>query len=905
MEYAISNFFGSGDHIVCKMREWLVSRFQESVADPQWHAQNFCRQLIAVNPLHIDAALHGGFWSTMHDRNREVSKGYPEDSGDYYVIVNGGEMLLRMTHSQALIVVLSTILSPLLRQRLLSVYNFPEHVLLAFLKRKEMRDMFFRNFAPCCEDRLDIYAYYNRGLITHEMLYSTLDEYNDEDGENCYITPPPEAQEIEPMEVDGAPLDIAKLVLPERVVQEEFVLPKENYIKSMLGFYTYLWSEVAKVVDAVQYQYKLAHGKNCKCHQKILDMRVLFPVLRAFVEQSLDSRTLARMPTRAFFSVAPVLAEKIELVATHISQHLRGAPTPPELDINLYNNARYSDTIKDLMQEQLGKRDHWSACTLTEIPLPLLLSQLDADYLFAGVIPRLRQFLANKPRELYIAYLLPKEVSLYDLRNTLHQITERFGRGFPSVNDIFPLRSLKGVYMVSRPASLTVLRCLMVSYRLMGATPARDEGFSLQLPQSYAALRNYLMCANENSTEINQAALYSLVSMILLYTSPAYQANRPGNSAHWTSLDSVSQPADGLSFSTYRHLPRVCEVLTSQNASIETQCQVLRGFVVRPRTGRRSCDAGTLRTFLYKIEQEILPDSPFFTLSRNLCSAYKSKDITGEVCISRRTTDERNYPAMYELLLATDCFMDDEVLDYLKAFSGQSPGKALGGNRSTRISFSADYIANPAGYAKKYTEAVKEFWPRSEFSNHVDSLAETFQRGVCNEQREVTEGLDFNTTKKHYEVSRFGHTFHTVHENDSLPVLQTEAKVSLIRLVVDFEHRFHGADDSPHVDPKQLLGWIHEEEPLCMPLSLQPAIYFENCFFVLVGRTWPLVSDDSLDSLASNEDLPSNNIRNMLDHVVENTDHWRPSLQATASVGGSAGYVLCMQTFQKTLALDS
>jgi len=899
MEYAISNFFSSGDPIVCKMRDWLVARFQGTGADPDWHAQNFCRQLIAVNPLHIDSALHGGFWSTMHDRNREISKGYADDMGEYRIIVNGGELFFRMTHSQALVVILSTILNPQLRQRLLSVYNFPEHILLAFLKRKEMRDMFFRNFASRCEDRLDIYAYYSRGLITHEMLYSTLDEYNDEDGENCFVTPPPEVQEVDPMEVDNAPLNVNLLALPERSVQEEYVLPNESYTKSMLGFYTYLWTEVAKIVDAVQYQYKMAHGKNCKCHQKILDMRVLFPTLRAFVEQSLDTRTLARSPTRTFFNMVPVLLEKIELVADHISQHLRGAPTPPELDMHLYSNSRYSEDIKARMQEQLGERDHWSACTLTEIPLPLLLSQLDADYLFAGTIPRLRQFLADKPRELYIAYLLPNEVSLYDLRNTLHQITERFGDSFPSVNDIFPLRCFRGVYMVSQPASMTVLRCLMISYRLLSAKPIQDEGFALQIPQSYAALRNYLMCANEKSTEINQAALYSLIALTLLYTSGGYKTGRPSKSSYLPLLDNVSLPTGGLAFDTYRHLPRVCEILASQNASMKTCCQVLRGFGIRDGA-RRFCDAGKLRTFIHKLGQLIPADSQFFTLARNLCAAYKSKDITGEICISRRTTPERNFPAMYELLLATDYFMDDEVLDYLKVFSGQGVCKWRD-RGSARMMFSADYNADPVGYAAKYAEAVKEFWPRSEFSSHVDDLIQSLDRNVCVEQHTVTEGLDLDTMRKHYEISRFGHTFHVTREADSQSIMKTPSTKALIKLVVNLEHRFHGSADIPPVDPAQLLGWINEEEPLCLPLSLQPAIYFENSFFVYVGRTWPLVSDDSLDSLSSNEDLPANNIRNMLDHVVENTGRWEPSLRVTASVGGSAGYTACVQAFQKTL----
>ena len=904
MEHAISDFFTSGDAIVCKMRDWLTSRFQESVADPYWHAQNFCRQLIAVNPLHIDSAVHGGFWATMSDCNREVSKGYPEDTGDYYIIINGGELFYRMTHSQALIVTLSTILNPSLRKRILSVYNFPEHILLAFLKRKEMREMFFRNFASLCEDQLDIYTYYNRGLITHEILYNTLDEYNDEDGENCFITPPPEVQDIEPMEIDSVPFDICRLNLPTRAILDEFVLPNENYIQSMLAFYSYLWTEVAKIVDTVQYEYKLLHGKNCRCHKKILDMRVLFPILRAFVEQSLDDRTLARSPARTFFQTTPALLEKIELVANHISQHLRGAPTPPELDMYMYSNSQYSVDVRKNMQETLSKRDHWSACTLTEIPLPILLEQLDADYLFAGTIPRLRQFLANKPREHYIAYLLPKEVSLYDLRSTLHQITNKFGEDFPAVNDVFPMRCLGGVYMVSRPASMTVLRCLMISYRIMNTSPTYDEGFALQIPQSYVVLRNYLMCANENSLEVHNASLYTLVSLLLLYTSPGYQSKRRSPSAYSALLDSISMPRKGLSFEVYRHLPKVCAVLESQNSDNATRCQVLRGFI--NRSGRRICDAGALRTFIHKLSQNIGDGSKFAPLSKTFCSAYKTKNITGSITISRRTADEHNFPAIYELLLATDFFEDVEVLDYLKAFSGQSSDSPTSsGYWRTNMTFSADYTANPVGYNDECVKAVREFWPRSEFSEHVEKHIESLQRSVCSEQRAIFENLKPNIVNKHYEVSRFGHTFHAVREPDNMPVMQSYAKKSLINLVVNFEHSFHGSADMESVKPLKVLRWIHEEEPLCLPLSLQPAIYFENCFFVHIGRSWPLVSDESLDSLSSNEDLPSNNIRNMLDHVVENTGRWLPSLRATESVGGSASYTLCMKAFQKTLVCDT
>ena len=889
MEPGIREFIDSPDPFVAKTFEWLGKIFQSSTADSAWHAQNFCRQLIAENPLHISSSRHAPFWTTLEEMHSKLEMGMEAGTGDYYINVNKGELVLRMPHFFGIVVLLQTILSPLLKRRLVSVYNFPEPVLLAFIKRRETRDVFFRHFASLCEDRLDIYSYYDRGLISHDILHSTLDDLNDEGGAALYITPPPEFDTAKPEKQTGA-LKLDAIVLPERTQLSLACALNGPFLNNTLAFYSYLWSRVSPMADAIRRKFETAHGRNCRCHRSVLSMRTLLPLLRAFVEQSIDSRTLVRRPAQLLMTIVPELFAVIDETAQNISRYLNGASPVPELEQRLQSN-RHAE-----MLASLGVRRHWMLCRISEVPLALLLCQLDAEYLVGAAVPQLRQFLANKPRELYVAYRMPDSASLYDLRMTLATLDGRFSAGFPSVRDVFSVRCSSGVYLVSKPGSMTVLRCLMLALRI---TAPALPGSELQLPQSYALLRNYLMRSNSNDAEVQKAACYALVLAILRYTGGALKQQTI------SQLDThFNSPAAERFVQIYQFLPKLVHTVMQSSLTKQEKYQAIRGFA-RGTARERICTAGVLTNFFAILERSLEIDSnewTMFTELRGLFSRHSRGDGIEGVRWTGRRKQSLSLLTCYTLLLSSGAFTGADIAHFAFEFSRESNYKDAKISNVNMIKFASSYEKNMQASISTVTERAREFWLRDSFAIHSKACADTLKGLNCDAHRSLDDAELDAAIGRHYESSRHGHTFGVRAGAASTP----EEILGFARFLLEHENAMSKHSAALEPAPSALvMHWIYESIPYCMPLSLEPEIYFEDCFFLNVDSNWPRSQDSSMDCIVSADDLPCNNIFNLLDHAVENPSRWMPSTAVTDTQDNKFTYAECLEAVSKSLKTRS
>lgn len=905
MEDAITGFFNSDDSSITRARDGIIRRFSQGSADPVWHAKHFCRQLIGENPLRINTITHGAFWATMEDHVISLLRQQNGDNGDYHVLVNQGERVYRMYYLHALIAVIFTILDQRLINRLVSVYNFPEHILIAFLKRSEMRELFFQKFAHLCEDRLDIYSFYNRGLITHDVLHDTLDEYNDENGGSCYITPPPEI-DTEKMNTESDPssIDVSKMVLLERKPRSEFCVPTKVGLESMLVFYGYLWKSVRLVVDAIQYQFKSVHGKSCVCHEKILNMRVLLPLLRSFVEQSFDSRTLAKPVAKLLFEVAPSLGEVLSNTAEKISAYLSGEPPCPELENHIFESKSQSNRIHDSLEFITKDKPRWVLCTVTELPVQALLLRLDSEFLFARTSAHLRQFLSNKPRRKYIAYRMPDGCSTIDVELSLMRIQACFAEEFSSLRDMHVLRTISGVFVVCLPGTMTLYRTLMMYFQFSGNTSFHID--TARIPHSFALLRNYIMHANIESVTIHKAATLSLVGFLLLCLET--MGYRLFTSSETEFVDMMHAPSDTFSFAIYRHLPKLCEILARQCPSIEDQAMILYGFC--RKTFRRACDSEELNGFLYKIKNRIDDDHPHKKLATEVYTSYSRRKLKGLTNISRRKTNA-TYVSLYELLLASEEFSEEEIVRYCTVFAkniGKPTSKFISTAVSKRMSMRPllkQYVDDPHSTSQKLQSSAMEFWERNSFECFGESAVDEMSRDTCVEQSTVLEVLDTDMFYSHYENSRYGHTFNGISNRNSEGQITTAEITALCDMLLRFEHRAYGISGTKDSATSTVQCWIYDRKPLLMPLSFEPEIFFENSFFLSVHSNWPLSRNDSLDRICSSADLPLNNDINIIEHLVDDTSRWQPSSATTQSVGGNFSYIQCITAFQSSIKADT
>lgn len=906
MEDAINGFFNSDDSSVTRARDGIIRRFSQGAADPLWHAKHFCRQLISENPLRINTITHGAFWATMEDHVVAFLRQQDGDNGDYHVLVNQGERVYRMYHLQALIAVIFTILDPRLISRLVSVYNFPEHILIAFLKRSEMRELFFQKFAHLCEDRLDIYAFYNRGLITHDVLHDTLDEYNDENGGSCYITPPPEI-DTEKMDAEGDPssIDVLLMALPERTSRSEFCVPTKVSIESMLVCYGYLWKSISLVVDAIQYQFKSVHGQSCVCYTKVLNMRVLLPLLRSFVEQSFDPLTLAKPVAKLLFEVAPSLGEVLSSTAEKIAAYLRGDPPCSELETYIFESKTQSNSIHDSLAFITKDRPNWALCTVTELPVHALLLRLDSEFLFSRTASHLRQFLSNKPRRQYIAYRMPDGCSTIDVELTLKRVRECFAEEFNALRDMHVLRTISGVFVVCLPGTMTLYRTLMMYLQFSSCASVRIE--TGQVPHSFALLRNFVMHANIESGTIHQAATLSLIGFLILCIETF--GYRLCIKSEKDFVDMMHAPSDKFAFAIYRHLPKLCEILARYCTDLEEKATILYGFC--RKTFRRECDTDELNTFLYKIKNRINDDHPYEKLSNDVyASYYKKRKLTGRIDIARHTNNT-NYVGLYELLLGSEEFSDEEIVRYTTAFSKnicKTKGTRTHTSTSKRMSarpLSKQYIEDPQSAGQKLQSSAKEFWERSSFEAFVETAVDEMSKDTCVEQTTLWEALDNDVFSSHYENSRYGHTFRGLSDRNTGEQIPAAKITALCDLLVSFEHRAYGISGATESLTYAIQCWLYDRKPLLVPLSSEPEIFFENSFFLSVHANWPLSRNDSLDRICSSTDLPLNNTVNIIEHIVDDTSRWQPSNVTTQSVGGDFSYIQCITAFQNSLKTDA
>jgi hypothetical protein len=899
MENAISCFFANSEENHVNACAWLTRLFSTSNVDAEWHVKNFCRQLLATNPLRINSTQHGPFWDMFNTCTSKAINSYDEEIShsegrDYVVFLNDGEIVQKLKYVDALVAIIFTLRSNALTRTIISVYNIPEHIMLAMLKRKEPRRMFFERFASKCEDQVDIYVFYNRGLITNDVLHDTLEEYTDENGQHCFVTPPPE--ENESMEVDSEiiPTKVLKQNLPARPRRVELHCPNKMGIQYTLAFYTYLWSEVSKTVESVQYQCKQLHGVECKCQMKLLNMRVLLPLLSAYVEQSLDLRTLVRPDVRTFFAISEPLHDVFELVSKHISQYLSGAPACPQLDMFIHNH-----TIQANDMEQNAKR-LWDGsarsvftCRIAELPLEMLLRELDSEYLFATALPKLRGFLAKQDRDNYIAYQMPQEVGLFDVSATLGIVCEKFGSTFPALRNICPVWAKSGVYVVCKPGVMNILRCLMLSERIVEAT-GRSSGrrnYCLELPQSSLVLRNCLMHANSFSQENASAANLSLAILLDHYMggrrtigSPIFIDGHPNNSAI---------------LNLYKYIPWVCHILECKCETEAEWVACLSAFL--NQTLRHVCEISVLRHCLLKLQNRIPDESPHRRVVDKLTKAYRlkraSKSSSGEdIGMSRRKDPDINHTSFYTLLLTTGVFDSSEIVEYLRAFRLEFPSQSLlGKSGKPAVKYPKLYVENTEKFDKRSHDAICEYWERQSFVDNAMQHYQQLEAQMCPVQLSNVPPLEHRVFESHYEVSRFGHTFKRVQSEDEVCMQHSVEEIrSVCALLSRLEAQHHGKDSS--YTEYNIFDIIYADKPLCMPLSLSPDIYFENSFFVYIGAEWPLPYNPSVDILTNSGDLPLSTKRNLLDYAAENCGGWKVSSRLTS--GANTRYTDCVVAIQ-------
>jgi hypothetical protein len=860
MENAVLQLFNTSDPLLCEARDRLLEDFSGLPAwefDQLWHARNFCRQLLSVNPLRLKTSQNAAFWAVFETEYNSVVSDICDERYDFIVDINAGECIHRMSYTGALAAMLRTLQRPALVRKMSSVYNLPEHIILAYIKSPVLRKKFFNNYVYVCEDRIDIYSYYNRGLLDNGTLSEVLEVLEEE--QDYFVTPRPElAEEERP--------DNRKFKLSERALRRDFVPETVVNISDMLGFYTYLWTEVGKTVDSVTKSFSTKHSQNCRCIGQVLDMRTLFPLLRAMVEQSIDLRTLARPAFRQLCINAEPLLRCMGNVASNITAYLRGEPAHYELEPYLSCNQLRPERLVERIESSYTDCNHWLLVETFACPIEYLLAELDQHYLLVTGA-WLRQFLATRERYRYLAYRLPRETTLFYLQTTIARLRKAYANEFPELEELYPLRTATDIYLVAQPAALHIMRCLMLGY--LSTLQSSPQVAVVDLPQSYIALRNYFVQTSLGEHGSRNAATCCLVQMLVIFLG----VNRAGTNTF--RVDGIAMPSDGHLFAIYTRLPQLVAFLSQSSFSDHARKVVLSNFLMQKR--RRVCNAGSIKVLLHSLSNQMDPLHPHYSTVESMYARHrKSKKIQETIVIKPLLkSGECIVAILTELILDSTLFSQREIQQHLLALYGDE--RILKKNSKNKYS-----MHTPQNMPARLNRCAELFLSSEQYFQRLNRLSEK-QLQTCVEQRKVDCPLA--SVDATYVQLRASSTYRIPSKEFAVPQCYVAEFCSF---VLELECEWRNLAQPENLQ-QIIMQSIYTDEAVVLPYTRDCKFFFELSLPICLDSSNPPLLEDTMERIRGGKEPACNSLRNMLEHLADAPGRWvvpDSAMQGNAYVEG-------------------
>lgn len=381
----------------------------------QAQAKAFCHDLISNRQLKIEDESHALFYRCF---KQHLANDYSTKRKLYVVRYKGWQTI---SFADALRSLVATLLDGELYSAVENICQFPAYILSVCFAKPVMRHWFLSQLSEQCLEDTNLQQLRTQADLGFELFVNSVSDLKRTADELLHDTPNATLsagfRRSKRLRDWSTVWNTPRLMLesfPARRAVQDHGFANELTIRQLLTFY----SMTSNLVNALA-------GQNPCTDERVFNMRSAFPLVLAFVAESIDQQTLGRPLVRRYFAENAVVVRKLNELANSFKNKLIGGSLQnPAIDYGMHTYTQRAQQLSERYDAMFASKVRkpklsWGRVRVRPEPVSRLLAEYDDALIFTGAAARVREFMHTHDRYAYFAYRFAPDVRASEVRKEL------------------------------------------------------------------------------------------------------------------------------------------------------------------------------------------------------------------------------------------------------------------------------------------------------------------------------------------------------------------------------------------------------------------------------------------------------------------------------------------------------